>query len=171
MKTTSRIKQGTKCGRTLPVSSSSSEPELEESQKRLKDYFSAQGLKFTEQRWKIAKQILSGGGHLSAQELVEQVRKSNPGIGAATVYRTIKVLCEASVLKESLSDASGTIYYEAFYEKHHDHIVCLDCGQILEFHDEAIESRQRTVAQKLDFEEEGHRHVIFARCGLLKRKK
>ena len=163
--------QKAKCGRPLPAHSEGTDLELQECQARLRTYLTKAGLKFTEQRWNIAKLILSTGGHLSAQELVEQVRRVNPGIGPATVYRTIKVLCDADVLKESLSGPSGTVYYEAYYEKHHDHIVCMDCGEIFEFNDEQIESRQKTVSQKMDFEEDGHRHVIFARCALLKRKR
>ena len=104
------------------------------------------------------------GGHLDAQGLVEQVKKKHSGIGAATVYRSIKVLCDASILKESLTDANGRVIYELFDEGHHDHIVCLDCDEIFEFHDEKIELQQSAVVKQLDFREVRHRHVVYAHC-------
>jgi Fur family ferric uptake transcriptional regulator len=137
---------------------------LEVWQNQLKSYLIAQGLKYTHQRWKIAELILRTGGHLDAQALVEQVKKKHSDIGAATVYRTIKVLCDASILKESLTDANGRVVYELFDHDHHDHIVCLDCDEIFEFHDEKIESQQSAVVQNLDFKEVRHRHVVYAHC-------
>src|SRR6478752_6529721 len=93
------------CGRAkIPVSTPPGPQQLETWQNQLRDYLISQGLKYTEQRWKIAEFILSTGGHLDAQALVDQVKKRHSGIGAATVYRSIKVLCDAAILKESLVD-------------------------------------------------------------------
>jgi Fur family ferric uptake transcriptional regulator len=133
-------------------------------QKQLRDYLTSRELKYTEQRWKIAELILATGGHLDTQQLVERVHEVHSGIGAATVYRTIKVLCDASILKESLTDFDGKVYYELFDEEHHDHIFCLDCNQIFEFHEHKIESLQKAVLEKMDFQEIRHRHVIYAHC-------
>jgi Fur family ferric uptake transcriptional regulator len=153
------------CGRPRSLEAKSPTQELLDVwQNQLKSYLIAQGLKYTRQRWKIAELILMTGGHLDAQALVEQVKKKHSGIGAATVYRSIKILCDASILKESLTDASGRVVYELFDHDHHDHIVCLDCDEIFEFHDEQIESQQSAVVQKLDFKEVRHRHVVYAHC-------
>ncbi len=138
--------------------------QFENWQKQLKTYLVSEGLKYTDQRWKIAELILSTGGHLDAQALVDQVRKRYSGIGAATVYRTIKVLCDAAILKESLTDSTGRAFYELFDDRHHDHVICRDCGEIFEFHDQKIESLQSAVIEKMGFEEVGHRHVIYAHC-------
>lgn len=146
----------------LPPALNSKQLELWKSQ--LKLYLMEQGLKYTEQRWKIAELILLTEGHLDAQALVEQVRKKHAGIGAATVYRTIKVLCGASLLKESLTDAEGRIFYELYNKQHHDHIVCLDCGKIFEFYDEKMEVLQSAVVAKMKFKEVRHRHVVYAHC-------
>lgn len=153
------------CGRpkALPAVQPSSQ-QLKLWQNQLKSYLVSQGLKYTEQRWKIAELILSTGGHLDAQALVEQVKKKHSGIGAATVYRSIKVLCDAAILRESLVDADGRVVYELSSEKHHDHIICLDCGEIFEFHDEKIESQQSAVVDKMKFQEIRHRHVVYAHC-------
>ncbi len=153
------------CGRPKIFESRQPNQELLEVwQTQLKSYLIAQGLKYTHQRWKIAELILLTGGHLDAQGLVEQVKKKHSGIGAATVYRSIKVLCDASILKESLTDANGRVVYELYDQAHHDHIVCLDCDEIFEFHDEKIELQQSAVVQQLDFKEVRHRHVVYAHC-------
>lgn len=131
---------------------------------RLKAYLEAQKLKYSEQRWKIAKVVLGSAEHLSAQEIIRRVEHEYPDIGAATVYRNIKVLCEAQILRETLLDAEDRVVYEAFEEGHHDHIVCLDCGAIFEFHEAKIESLQQSVAEQMDFSEVRHRHVIYANC-------
>jgi Fur family ferric uptake transcriptional regulator len=153
------------CGRPkAPPVALPTEKQFEAWRVQLKDYLVSRGLKFTEQRWKIAVFILSTGGHLDAQALLDQVKKRHSGIGAATVYRTIKVLCDASILKESLMDAKGRMFYELYDKHHHDHIICLDCGEIFEFHDQKIEAQQSVVIQKMHFSEVAHRHIVYTRC-------
>lgn len=153
------------CGRAnCPPSVSLTAKQLDAWKMQLKDYLSSQGLKFTDQRWKIVELILSTGGHLDAQALVDQVRQKHTGIGSATVYRSIRLLCDASILKESLIDSHGRVFYELSGSEHHDHIVCLDCGEIFEFQDQKIETLQRATTQKMQFKEVNHRHVIYAHC-------
>jgi len=153
------------CGRPKPVPNAlPTTKQFEAWRNQLKDYLVSQGLKFTEQRWKIAEFILSTGGHLDAQAVVDQVKKRHSGIGAATVYRSIKVLCEASILKESIIDGKGRIFYELYDKQHHDHIICLDCGEIFEFLDQKIEAQQSAVIQKMHFKEVAHRHIVYTHC-------
>jgi len=117
----------------------------------------------------MARLILSHTGHMSSQDLVTRVQAEHPGIGVATVYRNIKVLCDAKILKESLTLESGVTVYELYEDAHHDHIVCLDCGEIFEFHNEVIEATQQTVAQNLEMIPVNHKHVIYARCARIHR--
>lgn len=158
------------CGRERPAESLSEQSDQERTQ-HLKDYLSKHGLKFTEQRWKIARFICSASGHWTAQEIVDRVRKQDPSIGAATVYRTLKVLCDAALLRESFADESGVLRYEAFHPGHHDHMVCLDCGEVFEFHDETIEVKQDVLSRDLGFDIQAHRHVLFGRCRFKKKGK
>jgi Fur family transcriptional regulator, ferric uptake regulator len=161
------------CGRPIPQNPSlspiSEDEELAKWRLRLKTFLSGKGLKYSEQRWNIVKLILSEKGHFNTQEIAKKVNQAYPGIGTATVYRNLKLLCEAMILKESLMDVQGRVVYERFEEGHHDHIVCLDCGQIFEFHDDDIESQQERICRKQRFEEVSHRHVIYARCAYQKR--
>jgi Fur family ferric uptake transcriptional regulator len=142
---------------------------MEQWQAQLREFLTREGLKHSDQRWKIAELILQTGGHLDAQQIVERVKEKHPEIGAATVYRNLKVLCDASILKESLMDPQGRVVYELFDDHHHDHIICLDCGEIFEFHSDRIEDLQSSIARNMDFSEVRHRHVIFAKCTYGKR--
>jgi Fur family ferric uptake transcriptional regulator len=154
------------CGRKAPLQKPGlTEKRLSAWKERLKSHLAKENLRYTEQRWKLAQMILSTtSGHLTAQELINQVHKKHPGIGPATVYRNLKVLCDAGVLKESLNDAEGRVIYELYDEDHHDHIVCMDCGEIFEFTNERIEDEQSRITDKLHFSEVRHRHVIYGRC-------
>jgi Fur family ferric uptake transcriptional regulator len=133
---------------------------------RLDAFLEEQELRSSDQRWKIAEIVLSQPGHHSAQELIQIVRKKFPEIGPATVYRNLKVLCDAGLLQEWFVDDLKVAVYEiaTFGDDHHDHLVCLDCGAIFEFHEERIESIQREVAKSFDFKEAGHRHIVYAHC-------
>jgi Fur family ferric uptake transcriptional regulator len=147
-------------------------PDLKDWTKRLEEYLSAQKLRSSEQRWKIAELIVGLGEHFSAQELIARVRKRYPEMGAATVYRNLKVLCEAGLLRETLDDGDGRVIYEVGDEEHHDHIVCLDCGEIFEYHEEKIEQLQGELAERMRFRIASHKHVLYAHCtyksGLIK---
>ena len=168
-KTPDLIKNSAKrlpCGRMIPPTPIGHGSPKSHWKAQLEEYVISQGLRRSDQRWKIAEAILSVAEHLSAQEIVSLIQKKHPGIGAATVYRNIKVLCDALILKESLTDARGHVVYEIFDKAHHDHIVCLDCGEIFEFHDNEIERLQEKIIRKQNFDEVRHRHVVYANCSL-----
>lgn len=128
------------------------------------------GLRLTDQRRKIASIALSKGSHFEIQELVRDVRSEAPAISPATVYRNVKTLCEAGLLQETLENRSGVTLYERHEAGHHDHIVCLDCGMIFEFHNPAVERAQERAIQALGFKETRHQHVVYARCEKLSKK-
>jgi Fur family transcriptional regulator, ferric uptake regulator len=128
------------------------------------EYSRAQKLNFSESRKKIVEMALRQGEHFTTSDFVKRVGKAHPSVGPATIYRNLPHLVAAGILRESLSDESGQIVYELQSSAHHDHVVCLDCQAIFEFHDEQIESLQKKAMGKLRFSEERHRHVIYARC-------
>ena len=135
----------------------------------LSNFLREKGLRLTGQRQKIAGIALSKGSHFEIQELVRDVRGLHPEISPATVYRNVKTLCEAGLLQETLESRSGVTLYERSETEHHDHIVCLDCGNIFEFHNPAIEKAQNRAISALGFRESRHQHVIYARCEYLKK--
>ena len=123
----------------------------------------ANGLKATRQRDRIVEVVLRSQGHLSIDELLEKVRRADPRISAATIYRTVKLLEEAGVADKRSFEGRIT-RYEASSDEHHDHLICTKCGRIDEFENERIEGLQEQVAQSFGYEVVSHRHEIYGIC-------
>jgi len=138
---------------------------------QLNKYSSETKLNRSEAREKILEVIVSKASHFTAMDLLERLQKRHPDIGKATLYRNLPVLVESGILKEGPHDSNGQILYEISGDDHHDHIVCLDCKRIFEFHDNAIEKRQDQISANLGFTARDHRHVIYAACDYFKKAK
>lgn len=136
--------------------------EIETAHKRLNTYLSRHGLKQTRQREAILDAFLSSPGHITSERLYETVREKHPDVGAATVYRTLRLLCEAG-LANAHQFGDGVTLYEV-EGRHHDHLICNDCGRIIEFRSEAIESEQERVAEQSGFRLTKHQHILFGDC-------
>ena len=119
-------------------------------------------LKHTRQRDQILGAFLETRGHITSEELYQHVRADNPSIGYTTVYRTMKLLAEAGLAQERRFD-DGVTRYEIELE-HHDHLVCLRCGRIIEFECEEIEAAQSEIAERHRFEILRHRHELYGHC-------
>ena len=132
---------------------------------RLARYMRANKLKNTRQREAIVDVFLEAKGHLSLEEIQARVLEELPGVGYATVYRTMKLLTEADVAVERRF-GDGQVRYELAHgdDEHHDHLICVDCGLIVEFEDEMIERRQEAVAIANGMQIRAHRLVIWGKC-------
>lgn len=138
---------------------------------QLAEYLSGQGLKSTRQRDDILKVFTTAGRHLSAEELYLLVKKENPGIGYATVYRTLKLLAEAGLAEERHFEDGFTRYEYRATDGHHDHLICTRCGKIIEFENARIEELQADVAKKNRFLVQSHKLEIYGLCGECHRSK
>lgn len=129
-------------------------------------YLREQGLKLTKQRKVISETFLAQvEGHRTLSELLEACQKEQSSIGYATVYRTMKLMTDSGVAVEHKFVDGGEALFEPNVEgDHHDHIICLTCGKIFEFEDDAIEVRQEQVAAERGFRVQRHRHEIYADC-------
>ena len=103
-------------------------------------YLEEHSLKHTAQREAILDAFLEATGHITSEDIYNRVRKTHPNIGYTTVYRTMKLLCDAGLASERHFD-DGVTRYEVEQE-HHDHLVCTRCGKIVEFECSMIESAQ-----------------------------
>lgn len=131
---------------------------------QLSEYLLGQGLKSTRQRDVVLNAFVSAGRHLSAEELYLLVKKSNPGIGYATVYRTLKLLAEAGLADERRFEDGFTRYEYKASDGHHDHLICTRCGRIIEFENERIEQLQQDVARKNRFQVKSHKLELYGLC-------
>ena len=136
----------------------------------LGDFIARHGLKHSRQRERIAETFLQMGGHVSVEELVARVRRVDPRISVATVYRTMKLLAECGVAVPRQFGGDGQTRYEAATGRpHHDHLICTSCGEIVEFANERIESLQELVARRHGFEVQSHRLELYGRCAQCRR--
>jgi Fur family ferric uptake transcriptional regulator len=126
---------------------------------RLRD----RGLKSTSPRDDIARVFFELRRHVSAEELYAEVKKINPHVGYATIYRTLKLLKECELLTERHFDEDQA-RFEVAGEHHHDHFICEKCGKIVEFEDDAIERMQQDVARKLGVVLTRHKLELYGLC-------
>lgn len=127
-------------------------------------YLRKKRLKTTQQREAIVDAFLRSHGHVGLEDLLTSARKLNPGVGLATVYRTVKLLEEAGLAHARQFGSGQTLYEVAGQRAHHDHIICKQCHHIVEFESEEIEALQEKVAKRLGFNILHHRHEMFGLC-------
>jgi Fur family ferric uptake transcriptional regulator len=133
--------------------------------KEFETFLAGQGLRLTGQRRLIAQTFFRKAGHHSAEEIYLQVKKTHPGIGSATVYRTMKLLRDAG-LATGMNIGDGFARYEPATGKgHHDHLICRDCGKIVEFENDQIETLQTKVARRHGFSVTSHKMELYGVCG------
>lgn len=130
---------------------------------RFSEYLKQKGLRSTPQRLKILEVFLENHDHMSMEELFLLVRKCDSSIGQVTVYRTLKLLCEAG-LASAVNFEEGMVRYEPLGLHHHDHLVCEKCGKKIEFVNEMIESLQNAICHSHGFIPTTHHMVLYGVC-------
>jgi Fur family ferric uptake transcriptional regulator len=144
-------------------------PSVDELRSRLRDHVQRHGLKSSTRRDLILVTLASAGRHITAEDLLQAVRARDPRIGAATVYRTLRILQESGLVAERRFDGGATLF-ELVDDHHHDHLICTHCKTIVEFEDDAIESEQSRIAEAHGFELHSHRHELYGLCPRCRRK-
>ena len=135
-----------------------------EKKKAFNDFAHSKGLRSTRQRDIILDIFLSTHQHVSVEELYLKVKASHPGIGYATVYRTLKLFSEAGLAREILLHDGQTRYEHVLVGEHHDHLVCTGCNAIIEFEDETIEKLQDEIAARHGFLIRRHKLELYGLC-------
>lgn len=122
-------------------------------------------LKHTAQRLKIVKRAFSMPKHFSAEDLYQVLKRERLDVSKATVYRTLKLLVEANFLDEmEIGARQAKIYEPVLGREHHDHMICLRCGRIVEFIDREIEALQEKAARQKEFRVLSHTLKLFGLC-------
>jgi Fe2+/Zn2+ uptake regulation proteins len=130
----------------------------------LYEYLKKKDLKLTEQRKIILDAFLNIETHITAEELYDIIKKTNPEVGVATVYRTLKILCECGLANEVKFSDNVAHYEHLFDHQHHDHLICIKCGKYTEVCDPEIEKLQQKLAQKNKFQILRHRMDLYGIC-------
>lgn len=122
------------------------------------------GLKNTTQRLKILKILQnSSNKHLSAEDIYKLLKKNGEKIGLATIYRVLTQFAIAGIVTKHNFEENYSVF-ELCNKEHHDHLVCIKCGDIIEFLDPIIEKRQFKIAEQHYFKIEDHSLIIYGNC-------
>ena len=123
-----------------------------------------QGLNLTRQREEILRCFMEARRHMNVEEIYDQLKRQDPSLGRATVFRTVKLLTECGLAAE-VASANGPAKFELKADRpHHDHMICVECGRILEFQSPLMERFQDEAVRRHGFTALWHRHEIFGRC-------
>ena len=136
--------------------------------KLLEEHLARHGLKQTRQREAIFEAFVAAKGHVTSEELYEVVRARHPEVGAATVYRALKLFCDAGVARAHHFRDGVTLYEREGH--HHDHLICTGCGAIVEFERALIEEEQEKVAVEHGYRLTQHRHILYGLCAKCQKK-
>ncbi len=118
------------------------------------------GLRMTDQRRTIARVLEGSDDHPDVEELYNRATTIDPRISIATVYRTVKLFEEAGLL-DKLEFGDGRARYEDSTREHHDHLIDMNSGEVIEFIDAEIEALQDRIAMKLGYKLKGHRLELY----------
>ncbi len=135
-----------------------------------KNFMADNGLKSTAQRTLIVEVFMTAKGHLSVEQMYDAVRKIDPSVGQATVYRSMKLLCDAGLAHE-VQFGDGITRYEPQNDEHHDHLICEKCGKTVEILNKKIEKLQESIAEKHGFTPTHHVLCLYGICSECQKQK
>tara|TARA_B100000749_G_C18245349_1_gene390097 strand:- start:92 stop:523 length:432 start_codon:yes stop_codon:yes gene_type:complete len=131
---------------------------------RFKEALKKEGLKYTPQRTAVLEEIIKDKGHRESEEIYLALKKRGQHVSRATVYRTMDILVNNGFARK-MNLGDGRARYESKVNSpHHDHLVCMDCGLIVEFMDQKIEDLQDEIAIQYEFQLKRHIHQLFGLC-------
>ena len=122
------------------------------------------GLKYTHERECIYEEIQRIEKHFDADSLYERFKKHGARVARATVYRSLPLLLEAGVIQKSAGEGKRDFYEKTDSKGHHDHMVCLGCKKIIEFHSDELEEIQEKLSEQYKFKLVFHDHRLFGYC-------
>ena len=137
---------------------------FKEEKAQFEELLKAKKLKFTYERKLIFEEVLKIRNHFDADSLYDRFKKKKVRISRDTVYRTLPLLLESGVLQKSVGEGKRDYYERTAIRGHHDHMICVQTGKIIEFHCDEIEELQEKIAQKYGFKILFHDHRLYGLC-------
>ena len=132
--------------------------------KYFKDALRQESLRFTSQRLAILEDIIQNEDHRECDDIHQSLKSRNVSVSRATIYRTLDLLEKVGIIRK-MNIGDGRFRYEnQLSRSHHDHLICVRCGKIIEFIDQEVEHRQERIAAKYGFDLEDHTHQLFGVC-------
>jgi Fur family ferric uptake transcriptional regulator len=136
-----------------------------------KSRLNKEGIRFTKQRDLLMRQILNLNDHFSADLLYVKLRVKGINISRATIYRTLTLFEECGIIKKALKDEDISYYEVSEINEHHDHLICVECGEVIEFYNEEIEKIQKEIYNNFNYLPASHQLILKGICEKCRRKK
>lgn len=131
---------------------------------KFKSILKQEKLKFTPQRFEVFKEVCSSNEHREAEEIYHALRERNVYVSRATIYRTMDMLFKYDLVRR-MDIGDGRWRYERRFDcSHHDHLICIRCGKIVEFTSPEIEDLQQKVCNQFEYKMFRHTHQLFGIC-------
>jgi len=140
------------------------QPEFLQEKEIFRDHIQKTGLRRTAQRDLILEIFLRTEEHLTSEDLYTLVHRQDSTVGQTTVYRTLKLLTEAGLAREVRFGDNKTYYEHHYNHEHHDHMICTECGMVIEFFSPDIESLQDQMADNFGFKPTHHSLRLWGVC-------
>ena len=145
-------------------------PALQREINRFQTFLAAQGLKLTNERAALVREIFSTHYHFEADELLFKMKEKSTKISRATIYRTLELLVRSGMVRRVHLGEDHYHYEYVSGNSHHDHLICTTCGSVIEFHDPALEARQLEICERKKFTPTFHNLQILGVCDACRRK-
>tara|TARA_B000000557_G_scaffold193740_1_gene159179 strand:- start:302 stop:724 length:423 start_codon:yes stop_codon:yes gene_type:complete len=123
----------------------------------------SEGLRYTDQRQAIWDEIQNSNEHRDAEDIYLELKERNVKVSRATVYRTIDVLVKNRLVRKMDVGDGRSLYEPRLDDEHHDHMICIDTGNIIEFYNKELEDLQDTIAKKHGYKVVRHVHQLFVK--------
>ena len=130
---------------------------------KFKNALKKENLNFTEQRYAVLKILFENDGHYDCEEIVQLISKKKIKTSRATVYRTLDILVKYDFARKLVLDDGIARYENKIASSHHDHMICIETGKIIEFYNKKIEDLQDEIAEKKGYEIVKHVHQLFVK--------
>lgn len=128
------------------------------------EYIRKAGLNWTNQRGVILDAFLATDRHVSVDDLHHLLDAGGKKVGSATIYRTMKLIADSGLAREVVFNDGISRFEHTFDSKHHHHLVCTNCGMVIEFSSDIMHAEEKAVVRRNDFEPQSHRFEIFGLC-------
>jgi len=130
---------------------------------QFKDALKEENLKYTTQRFSIFEFLFSNKGHFECDQIIEKLKKKKVKVSRATAYRTLDLLVKYDFARKMILDDGVSRYENKVDSPHHDHMICIDTGKIIEFESDKIEKIQEDIAKKRGYKIVKHIHQLFVK--------